>query len=82
MSPVVTAFVKQQQSFKGKKVMCFTTSGFPDPLSGAKNAHAAIKSRLENCGASVIEGTRLWWGFYCRKKTLDKTVAEICSKIG
>jgi NAD(P)H dehydrogenase (quinone) len=80
-SPVVVSLLKQISTLKGKKALCFTTSGFPTAFSGAKRAIMRINELLEGLGATVLTGIPLFWGMYCGKKKLDKTVEEICGTI-
>ena len=80
-SPVLVSLLKQTETLKGKKALCFTTSGFPTAFSGAKRAIAALNGQLEGLGATVLPGTALSWGFYCGKKRLDGVVAKICTTL-
>ena len=80
-SPVLVSLLKQLPTLKGKKALCFSTSGFPTAFSGAKRAISRLNELCEGLGATVLPSVALFWGFYCGKKRLDKTVEEICSKI-
>ena len=80
-SPVLVSLLKQLPTLKGKKALCFTTSGFPTPISGAKRAIKRINELLDVLGATVLPGVPLFWGIYCGKKRLDATVGQICGLI-
>jgi flavodoxin len=80
-SPVIVSLLKQLETLKGKKAMCFTTSGFPTAFSGAKRALIRMSDLCEGLGAKVLPGVALFWGLYCGKKKLDMTVEEICRSI-
>ena len=80
-SPVLVSLLRQLPTLKGKKALCFTTSGFPTAISGAKRAIARLSELCENLGATVLPGVTLFWGFYCGKKRMDATVEKICSNI-
>jgi NAD(P)H dehydrogenase (quinone) len=80
-SPVIVSLLKQLTTLKGKKALCFTTSGFPTAISGARGAIRRINELLDGLGATVLDGVPLFWGFYCGKKKLDATVEKICSII-
>jgi len=80
-SPVVSAFIKEIPSLKGKKTLCFTTSGFPGPLSGAKAGHKKLATELEELGATVLEGEALFWGLMAGKSKIDKAAQRMCEKI-
>lgn len=80
-SPVLVSLLRQIPTLKGKKALCFTTSGFPTAISGAKRAIASLTAQCEGLGATALPGVALFWGFYCGKKRLDATVARICSLI-
>lgn len=81
-SPVLVSLLKQFTTLKGKKTLCFTTSGFPTAISGAQRAISRLSELCEGLGATVLPGVPLFWGFYCGKKRLDETVARICDLIG
>jgi len=80
-SPVICSFIKDIPTLKGKKALCFTTSGFPEPLSGAKGAHKKLSGLLEELGATVLEGEAMFWGLSAGKKKIDTVVERICGKI-
>jgi len=81
-SPVIVSFLKQLATLKGKKVLCFTTSGFPTFFSGAKRCIAKVNDLFGELEATPLPGVPLFWGIYCSKKKIDATVAYICSLIG
>jgi flavodoxin len=80
-SPVVCAFINGIPGLKGKKALCFTTSGFPTPLSGAKGALNKIAGRLDDLDATVLEGETFFWGLWCDKKKMQKAVERICDRM-
>jgi NAD(P)H dehydrogenase (quinone) len=80
-SPVIVSAINQISGLKGKKTLFFLTSGFPQPLSGWNRAHKKMSDLLEETGATVLEGESLFWGIWCSKKRMDKTVEKICNKV-
>jgi NAD(P)H dehydrogenase (quinone) len=80
-SPVLVSLLKQLPTLKAKKTLCFTTSGFPTAISGAKRGIARLNELCETLGATALPGVALFWGLHCGKKRLDKTVEMICSQI-
>ncbi|HAJ78851.1 MAG TPA: hypothetical protein DCO75_03700 [Fibrobacteres bacterium] len=80
-SPVVLSFIKEIHSLKGKKAICFTTSGLPTPLSGAKGAIKKMCRQLEKIGADVLEGEAFFWGFMPGKKAIENVAEKICVKL-
>jgi NAD(P)H dehydrogenase (quinone) len=80
-SPVIVSLLKQLETLKGKKAMCFTTSGFPTAFSGAKRVLIRLADLCEGLGAVVLPGVALFWGLHCGKKRLDATVEKICGLI-
>ncbi len=80
-SPVAVAFLKQLDSLKNKKALCFTTSGLPTFFSGAKRCLHKVNELFEELEATPLPGVALFWGIYCSKKKLDETVQTISSII-
>jgi flavodoxin len=80
-SPVVASFIKEIPDLKGKKAMCFTTSGFPTIFSGARGSLKKLKHQLEDIGADVLQGEPFFWGFIPNKKNMQKSVDSICERI-
>ncbi len=81
-SPVVMAFIKDIPSLKGKKALCFTTSGFPTAISGAKGGLKKLNAQLEELGAELLPGEAFFWGLWCNKKKMEETVERICGRLG
>lgn len=81
VSPVITSAITQIAGLKGKKTLFFLTSFFPPSLSGCKRSQAAVRSLLEETGASVLTGESLSWGFWCGKKKLESAAARISERI-
>jgi NAD(P)H dehydrogenase (quinone) len=80
-SPVVTSFIKDIPDLKGKKALCFSTSGFPTAMSGAKGGLKKLAAILEELGATVLEGEPLFWGLWCSAKTMDAAAERICGRL-
>ena len=80
-SPVVSAFIKEIPTLKGKKALYFSTSGFPTPLSGAKGGHKKLAVLLEEIGATVLEGESFFWGFIPSKKRMEAAAERICGRV-
>jgi NAD(P)H dehydrogenase (quinone) len=80
-SPVVGSFIKEIPTLKGKKVLCFSTSGFPTAISGAKGGLKKLGLLLEEAGAAVLEGEPLFWGVGCSKKKMAAAAERICQRI-
>jgi flavodoxin len=76
-SPVLVSLLKQLTTLKGKKTLCFTTSGFPTAISGAKRGISRLSELCEGLGATVLPGVALFWGIYCGKKRFDAAVEKI-----
>jgi NAD(P)H dehydrogenase (quinone) len=80
-SPVVTAFIKEIPKLKGKKTLCYSTSGFPTAISGAKRSLNKLNSLLEEIEATVIEGEAVFWGLWCSKNKMETIAQKICEKL-
>jgi flavodoxin len=80
-SPVVVSFIKEIPDLKGKKALCFTTSGFPTAISGAKGGLKTLSTLLEEIGATVLEGEPLFWGLWCGAKKMDAAAERICGRL-
>jgi flavorubredoxin len=80
-SPVVLAFIKEIPSLKGKKTICFTTSGFPTSISGAKGGLKKLSAELEELGATALEGEAFFWGLWCNKKKMLQAAERICGRV-
>ena len=80
-SPVVSAFIKEIPSLKGKKALCFSTSGAPTAISGAKGGMKKLNGLLEEIEATVIEGEAIFWGLWCSKNKIETIAQRICEKL-
>jgi NAD(P)H dehydrogenase (quinone) len=81
VSPVVGAFIKEIPELKGKKALCFSTSGFPTAISGARGGLKKMEMLLDGLGATVLESEPFFWGLFRSKKKMDNAVNRICDRI-
>jgi NAD(P)H dehydrogenase (quinone) len=80
-SPVVGSFIKEIPSLKGKKALCFSTSGFPTAVSGAQGGLKKLAGMLEEIDATVLEGEAFFWGLWCNKKKMEEAAERICGRL-
>jgi flavodoxin len=80
-SPVVSAFINNITDLKGKFAVCFSTSGFPTALSGARGGLSKLSRQLEELGATMLESEAFCWGLVCNKKKMGLAVERICDRI-
>ncbi len=81
VSPVIVSFIKEIPRLKGKKALCFTTSGFPTSISGARGGLKKLSGLLQELEAIVCEGEPVYWGFYCGKKRIEQAADRIRRKV-
>lgn len=55
-SPVIAAYLKSIKNFKGKKIICFVTMGFPFAFFGGKQALATMNKLMDKSGANILQG--------------------------
>jgi NAD(P)H dehydrogenase (quinone) len=80
-SPVVISFIKEIPSLKGKKALCFTTSGFPTAISGAEGGLKKLAGLLQEIDATVLEGEAIFWGLWCGQKKMEAAAERICGRV-
>jgi NAD(P)H dehydrogenase (quinone) len=80
-SPVIKSFIKEIPKLKGKKALCFSTSGFPTAISGAKGCMKKLNGLLEEIEATVIEGEAIFWGLWYSKEKIETIAQKICEKL-
>jgi NAD(P)H dehydrogenase (quinone) len=80
-SPVIRSFIKEIPSLKGKKALCFSTSGFPTAISGAQGGLKTLSVLLEEIEATVLEGEAFFWGLLGSKKKMEEAAVRICERV-
>jgi flavodoxin len=80
-SPVVISFIKEIPSLKGKKTLCFSTSGFPTAISGAPGGLKKLGALLEELGATVLEGEAFFWGLLHDNKKMEQAAERVCGRL-
>ncbi len=80
-SPVICSVIKEIPSLKGKKALCFSTSGFPTAISGARGGLKKLAGLLEEIEATVLEGEAFFWGLLGSKKKIGEAAERICERV-
>jgi flavodoxin len=80
-SPVIMAFLKNQESLKGKTAAPFVTMGLPLRFMGANQALARMSGKLESLGATVLPGEALHWFLRAHKDRIEQTAAALVTRI-
>ncbi|HYE10405.1 MAG TPA: flavodoxin [Patescibacteria group bacterium] len=75
---VMTAYLSQIGTLKGKKVFCYLTQFFPSPVMGGNRAMEQMKKICESKGGKVSEYGIVNWSNLRR----GKMIRDITEKIG
>ena len=78
LSPVLTEYLKNVDSLKGKKVGCLVTQQFPYPWMGGNRAIRQMKKLCKAKGATIIGTVVVNWA----KSRREQTTAAALEKLG
>jgi len=77
LSPVLTAYLKQIGSLRGKKVACLVTEFFPYPWMGGNRATRRMRKLCQSKGAAVCGSGVVNWAKFRRDKTTARAVDRL-----
>ena len=78
-SPIIIAFLEEQQSFSGKKLLPFVTMSFPFTFMGGKQAIKLMSSTAAGKGAVVLPGKIVPKLFHNYRALMEKAAEEIAN---
>lgn len=79
ISPVISAYMRQLSSLKGKKAACFVTKQLSFNWTGGNSAIAGMKNICESKGGNVAETGIVFWKSKNREKEIDALVEKLSS---
>lgn len=82
LSPVMTAYLNQISSLKGKKVACFVTMQFPFAWMGGKHAISQMKRNCNLKNTEVIDTGIIGWSSKQREDQISATVEKLSKVFG
>lgn len=77
LSTVMTAYLLQVASLKGKSVFCYVTQFFPSPSMGGNRAIEQMKEMCESKGAKVSESGIVNWSNLRRGKMIRDIIEKV-----
>jgi flavorubredoxin len=81
LSMLMKAYLAQQKSLTGKKVLCFVTMAFPRPWLGGNRAIAKMKKICGSKGAVVNDTGIVNWNNPKREEMISEITARFCDEI-
>ena len=79
LSSVMSAYLTQIPSLKGKKVACFVTQQLPRPWMGGNRAIAQMKAICKAKGIEVCETGIVNWGNKQREQMIEDVVKRFAA---
>lgn len=77
LSVVMTAYLSQVLSLKGKKIICYVTQFFPYAWMGGKRAIAQMSEICESKGAHISGMGIINWSHKQRKNRIDALTEDV-----
>jgi hypothetical protein len=81
LSPVMSTYLKQINSIRGKNVGCLMTQFFPFPFLGGNRAMRQIIKICENNGATIFSTGIVNWSRSSREEKINKIVDNMTKQI-
>lgn len=81
LSMLMKAYLKQQRSLAGKKVLCFVTMAFPKPWLGGNRAIAKMKKICGSKGVTVKDTGIINWNNPKREEMINEISQRFCDEI-
>jgi len=78
-SPIIIAFLEEQQSISGKKLLPFVTMGFPFTFMGGRQAIKLMSNTAAGKGAIVLPGKIVPKLFHNYQALMEKAAEEIAN---
>jgi len=81
LSPVMSTYLKQINSLKGKNIGCLMTQYFPFPFLGGNRAIRQIINKCKSKGAIIFSTGIVNWSRPGREKNISQIVENITTQI-